>query len=70
MEFYQSTARGRAFPCENSDQREVEEEPKSLLKMSIEGSSLSCYIANPQTIHQAENGTIKPGQHTWNGSRA
>jgi hypothetical protein len=27
MEFYQSTARGRAFPCQNSDQREVEEEP-------------------------------------------
>ncbi len=47
-----------------------EEEPKSLLKMSIEGPSFSCHIANPQTIHQAENGTIKPGQHTWNGSRA
>ena len=41
-----------------------EEEPKSLLKMSIEGPSFSCHIANPQTIHQAENGTIKPGQHT------
>ena len=38
--------------------------------MSIEGANLLCHIANTQTIHQAKKGTIEPGQHTWNGSRA
>jgi hypothetical protein len=60
----------QGFPILKNRTTTREDQLNSLFQMGIEVPSLPGYIANTQTIHQAENRTVEPGQQARNGSGA